>query len=108
MAREYQKIMNVKVFPNTEGKARWGNGKFTPWKDGAPADVHLRADVQYSVRVFEENDGSLGISFTHPIGESTGRGTDRLSDDLQQGGMKKLADTTAVKSGLSLDDDIPF
>jgi len=107
MAREYQKIMNVKVFPNTEGKARWGNGKFTPWKDGSPADIHLRSDVQYSVRVFEEADGSLGISFTQPMGEAA-RGTDSLSADLQQGGMKKLADTAAVKSGLSLDDDIPF
>jgi hypothetical protein len=107
MAREYQKIMNVKVFPNEQGKARWGNGKFTPWKDGAPADVHLRGDVTYSVRVFEEADGSLGISFTQPVGEAA-RGTDSLSADLQQGGMKKLADTVAVKSGLSLDDEIPF
>ena len=101
----YQKVMNIKVFPNDKGAAKWGNSKFTPYKDGAPADIHLRADVKYRVSVFEETDGSLGISLTVP---DENRGTDSLSNDLKQGGMKKLADTAAVKRCLSLDDDIPF
>lgn len=102
----YQKVMNIKVFPNDKGSAKWGNSKFTPYKDGAPADIHLRGDVKYRVSVFEENDGSLGISLTVP---DENRATDNLSNDLKQGGMKKLADTSAVKRGLSLDDDeIPF
>ena len=101
----YQKVMNIKVFPNDKGAAKWGNSKFTPYKDGSPADVHLRADVKYRVSVFEDDNGSLGISITVP---DEHRATDSLSDDLKQGGMKKLADTAAVKRGLSLDDDIPF
>jgi|TARA_X000001316_G_C911349_1_gene26598 hypothetical protein len=101
----YQKVMNIKVFPNDKGAAKWGNSKFTPYKDGSPADIHLRSDVKYRVSVFEENDGSLGISITIPD-EARG-GTDRVADDVKQGGLKKLADSVSGR-GMNLDDDIPF
>jgi hypothetical protein len=105
MATNYQKIMNIKVFPNDNGAAKWGNSKFVPYKDGAPADIHLRADQQYRVSVFEDSDGSLGISLTIPTKQ---HGTDDLGSDLRQGGMKKLADAVSASRGLSLDDDVPF
>ena len=101
----YQKVMNIKVFPNDKGAAKWGNSKFTPYKDGSPADIYLRSDVKYRVSVFEENDGSLGISITIPD-EARG-GTDRVADDVKQGGLKKLADSVSGR-GMNLDDDIPF
>tara|TARA_R100000005_G_C4928503_1_gene158569 strand:+ start:108 stop:437 length:330 start_codon:yes stop_codon:yes gene_type:complete len=109
MARRYEKVMNIKVFPNSEGAAKYGNSNWTPWKDGSNADIYLSGNKKYSVRVFEEEDGKLSISITEPIDV---QGTDSLSNDLQQGGMRKLADTQAVKRGLSIsddvDDDIPF
>ena len=105
MATNYQSIMNIKVFPNDTGAAKWGNSKFVPYKDGSPSDIHLRADQQYRVSVFENTDGSLGISFTIPTKQ---HGTDDLGADLKQGGMKKLADAVSASRGISLDDDVPF
>ena len=105
MATNYQKVMNIKVFLNDKGAAKWGNSKFTPYKDGSPGDIILRGDKQYRVSVFEEIDGSLGISITDPIKQ---HGTDDLGADLKQGGMKKLSDSISASRGLSLDDDVPF
>jgi len=107
MATKYNKVMNIKCFLNDNSAAKWGNSKFTPYKDGSPSDITLRADIQYRVSVFEDQDGSIGISITYP---EKVHGADNLSDDLKQGGMKKLADTAAVQRGISLDDDddIPF
>ena len=105
MATRYNKIMNIKCFLNDQGAAKWGNSKFTPYKDGSPADIILRGDTQYRVSVFEDDGGSIGISITLP---EKLHGTDDLASDLQQGGLKKVAETAAVKSGISLDDDIPF
>jgi len=107
MATRFEKVLQFKAFPNDPDRAaKWGNSKFTPYRDGSPADVTLRADVQYRLSVFENDDGSLGISVSQPVGHTAG---DNLHDNVQQGGMKKLAETQAVKrNALSLDDDIPF
>lgn len=108
MAKKYHKVMNIKCFLNDNSAAKWGNSKFTPYKDGSPSDITLRGDMQYRVSVFEDPDGSIGISITYT---EEAHGTDNLSNDLKQGGMKKLADTAAAQRGISLsdvDDDIPF
>jgi len=109
MARRYERVMNIKVFPNSEGAAKYGNSNWTPWKDGANADIYLSGNKKYSVRVFEEEDGKLSISITEPLDVQPG---DDLGSNIKQGGMRKLADTQAVKRGLSIsddvDDDIPF
>lgn len=105
----YLKVMSLKVFPNDTGKVKWGNSKFEPWKDGSPGDIHFRAGQQYKVSVFDNGDGTLGITFSiMQKSDDYAGGSDRLSDDLKQGGMKKVADTAAVKRGISLDDEIPF
>jgi hypothetical protein len=106
MATRLEKITSIKVFPNDEGAAKWGNSKFSPYKDGSPADITLRGDKKYRVSVFENEDGTLGISITEPIQQQAG---DNLHDNVQQGGLRKVAETSAVKrNALSLDDDIPF
>ena len=53
MATNYQRVMNIKVFLNDKGAAKWGNSKFTPYKDGSPADVILRGDKKYRVSAFD-------------------------------------------------------
>lgn len=105
MAIRLEKITSIKVFPNTDGAAKWGNSKFTPYKDGSPADIHLSASKKYRVSVFENDDGSLGISITEPIEQQAG---DNLHDNVQQGGMKKLAVDAAIRRDVPIDDDIPF
>ena len=54
MARRYEKVLNIKVFSNIEGAAKFGTSKWTPWKDGSYADIYLSGKKKYSVRVFEE------------------------------------------------------
>jgi len=109
--KEWKDITQIRVFPNDKGAAKFGNSKWTPYKDGAPADVHLRNDVQYSVRVFQNDDGSLTVKLSQPM-EYTN--TDSVAGDVSQGGFKQVADTQAVKhatsvtSPMSLDDDVPF
>lgn len=106
MANKLQKIMGIKVFPNAEGAAKWSNSKFTPWKDGSSADITLRGDKQYRVSVFENDDGSLGISLSESVPYHA---ADNLHDNIQQGGLRKVAETQAVKrNAISLDDEIPF
>lgn len=109
MARRYNPVLNIKVFPNNEGAAKYGNSNWTPWKDGSNADIHLSGDKKYSVRVFEEEDGRLSISITEPLDVQPG---DDLGSNVRQGGFKRVADTKAVKRGLSIaddmDDNIPF
>ena len=110
MARQWKPITQFRAWPNDKGAAKYGNSKWTPYKDGAPADVHLRADVQYSVRVYENDDGSITLKVEQPVEYS---GTDSVAADVSQGGMKQVAEAigiqeTARKSSLSLDDDIPF
>ena len=107
MAKRYEKLTQMRVFLNDKGTAKWGNGRWKPYKDGVPGDVHLRGDEEYSVAVFENDDGSLGINISRVVEYS---GSDDIRNDISQPGMKKLADTAVAKnaSGMSLDDDIPF
>jgi hypothetical protein len=110
MARQWKPITQFRAWPNDKGAAKYGNSKWTPYKDGAPADVHLRHDVQYSVRVYENDDGSITLKVEQPV-EYTG--TDSVADDVSQGGFRQVAEAagvqeTARKSKMSLDDDIPF
>ena len=110
MARQWKNITQFRAWPNDKGAAKYRNGKWTPWKDGAPADVHLRSDVEYSVLVYENDDGSITLKVEQPFEYS---GTDSVADDVSQGGFKQVAEAAGVqetvrKSKLNLDDDIPF
>ena len=38
MARKYNKVTTMRIFPNEDGGAKFSNSKWTPYKDGSPAD----------------------------------------------------------------------
>src|SRR5210317_1954821 len=105
MARNYEKLTTMRSWPNTNGKgqAKYGNANWKPFKNGAPGDIHLRADGNYSVQAYENDDGSLGVTISM-VKEY--EGGDDIRDGISQGGMKKLADTVVKPD--QLDDDIPF
>ena len=104
MANQYRKVINITLFPNSEGKATHGNSKWTPYKDGVPADIYLRKDARYS--------GSLGLAISEVV---QGQYTDSISDGVSQPGMRTLAQSidppkqspiSALKD--ELDDEVPF
>lgn len=107
--RNYRDVMQMRVFPNDKGAAKYGNSNFTPYKDGAPADVHLRSSVKYSISVFQNDDGSLTVKLREPQ-EYTN--TDNLADDVSQPGMRQIAETIGIQerptSPMNLDDEVPF
>jgi hypothetical protein len=109
MANKYETVMRIRAFLNDKGVAKWGNGKWKPFRDGSEADINLRAGETYSVSVFENDNGSIDINLSRRV-EYTG--TDNLGNDVSQGGFKKVADTMAAKQAASLsledDDDVPF
>jgi hypothetical protein len=109
MARSYNKITTIRLFPNSDGAAKFSNSKWTPYKDGSASDLHFRGTAQYSVRAFENDDGSLGVQ----ISEITEKyGTDSITDGISQPGMKQVGEAMQAKhvpdSAINLDDDIPF
>lgn len=101
MAKQFRTITNIKLFRNDSGTASHGNSKWTPYKDGSASDITFHGNRTYSVKLFDNGDGSLGLN----ISEVT------ENDGSEHGvGMKQLGDTikTPTQSGISLDDDIPF
>ena len=105
MARQYKKLTTIRMWPNTSGKgnAKYGNANWKPFKDGAPGDIHLRADANFSVQAYENDDKSIGVTISLV---QDYEGGDDIRDGISQGGMKKLADTVVKPD--QLDDDIPF
>ena len=112
MANQYRKVLSITLYANSEGKATHGNSNWKPYKDGSPADIHLRKDAKYSVKLFHNDDGSLGVSLSEVIIASY---TDSISDGVSQPGMRSLAESidppkspiAEMSAGLS-DDEIPF
>jgi len=113
MANQYRKVLSITLYANSEGKATHGNSNWKPYKDGSPADVHLRKDAKYSVKLFHNDDGSLGVSLSEVIIASY---TDSISDGVSQPGMRSLAESikspiASIKDELKEMDDadeIPF
>jgi hypothetical protein len=108
MARKYNTVTTIRMFANEEGKAKYSNSKWTPYKEGAPADLHFRGDKVYSVRAFPNDDGSLGVQISEIVEY---HGTDDISDGISQQGMKPIGEAIQQKhvpSSINLDDDIPF
>lgn len=112
--REYIKMAKIRCFANTDGKMKssHGNSGWTPYRDGSPADITFRAGMKYSVQLFQNDDGSVGIDIAE-IREREYSGTDNISDGVSQGGLKPIADTIENKfkpATVEQDDDIdiPF
>ena len=113
MANRYIKTANITLYPNSEGKATHGNSNWKPYKDGSPADIHLRKDAKYSVKLFGNDDGTFGVSISEVVVNTY---SDSISDGVSQPGMRTLAATIdppkspiaqMADDGLS-DDEIPF
>lgn len=110
MARQYVKVCKIRLFPNTDGKMKsaYGNSSWTPYRDGAPADVTLRSGMKYSVQAFENDDGTIGIDIAE-IREREYSGTDSIADGVSQGGLKPVAQSIDNKfkpATQEKDDDI--
>lgn len=101
MAKQFRTITNIKLFSNDSGSATHGNSKWTPYKDGSASDLTFHGSRQYSVKLFDNGDGTLGLNISEVTEDgSTG----------QTGGLKPVSEVAQVpaSSGMSLDDDIPF
>ena len=109
MARKYNTVTTIRIFANDEGQAAFSNSKWTPYKDGSPADLHLKGNSVYSVRAFPNDDGSLGVQISEVVEY---HGTDDITDGISQQGMRPIGEAMQKKhvpdSAISLDDDIPF
>tara|TARA_R110000772_G_scaffold169275_1_gene281138 strand:- start:180 stop:473 length:294 start_codon:yes stop_codon:yes gene_type:complete len=94
--RQWQKVATIKLFKNDGStSSSHGNSAWTPWIDGSNTDIVLRGDTKYSVRKFDNDDGSMTIQISQVIADAANSG----------GELKK------IESPLSLDDtidDIPF
>lgn len=101
MAKQYRTVTNIKLFQNDNGTATHGNSKWAPYKDGAAADLTFFGNRQYSVKLFDNGDGSLGLNISEVSEDGTGGSTGGLSH------VSNVASAPAT-GGMSLDDDIPF
>ena len=69
MAKQYIKMCNIKMWENDGDSKRglYSNSKWTPYRDGSPADVTFRAGCTYSVAAFQNDDGTINIK---PVGDA--------------------------------------
>lgn len=107
--RKYEVVTTMRLFKNDDGKAIYSNSKWTPYKQGNPADIHFRGDKVYSVRGFQNDDGSIGVQISEIVEGQAG--TDSITDGVTQGGLRPIAQSvqqTHAPSAIGLDDDIPF
>jgi hypothetical protein len=113
MAKSYRKVTTIKMFANTEGRspALYGNGNWKPWRDGANADITLRADSQYSCQLFKNDDGTMTCRISEVVPYEA---TDSVSSGVSQPAFKSVAQAIsgeqpeAPKKDGEFDDDIPF
>lgn len=116
MAKSYRKVTTIKMFANTEGRspALYGNGNWKPWRDGANADITLRADAQYSCQLFKNDDGSMTCRISEVVPFEA---THDIASGVSQGGFKQVAEAIGGTSKVEpapttassdIDDDLPF
>lgn len=112
--REYIKMCKIRCFANTDGKMKsiYGNSGWQPYRDGSPADVTLRANMKYSVQVYDNDDGSIGIDIAE-IREAEATHSDNIADGVSQGGLRSVASAIDNKFKPATKDneddiDIPF
>lgn len=102
-----KKLTTIRVFPNDpDKKATHGNSNWKPYNGKEPVDLVLSKDVKHSVSVFQNEDGSMDIVINEKVMEDY-RSADRISDNVRQGGLRKLASDVEQSRGLT-NDDIPF
>jgi membrane protease subunit (stomatin/prohibitin family) len=111
MSKQYIKMCTIKMWENDgdSKRGKYSNSKWTPYRDGSPADVNFRAGGTYSIAAFDNNDGTISIAISE-VRDYQSR--DNIADNISQGGLKPVGDAInqrhqpATKD--TLDDDIPF
>jgi len=110
MAKQYIKMCNMKMWRNDGDSKRglYSNSKWTPYRDGSPADVTFRAGCTYSIAAFENDDSTITIAISEVRDYQA---TDNIADGISQGGLKPVGDAINQKYQPAVketDDDIPF
>ncbi|MEL0116915.1 MAG: hypothetical protein VW739_04300 [Pelagibacteraceae bacterium] len=103
-----KKLTTIRVFPNDpDKKASHGNSNWKPYSGKEPCDLVLSKDVRHSISVFQNDDGSMDVVINERTLEDY-KGADSISDNVRQGGMKKLAASVEQSRMTLTDDDVPF
>lgn len=107
MAKQFVTITNIKLFGNDTGTATHGNSKWTPYKNGEASDILFKGNGQYSVKLFDNGDGTLGLNISEVI---EGEGPDGELKPIGQvtAPTVKRSSTPPAMSMDDLDDDVPF
>lgn len=104
--KQYKTVLSANLFINDKGAAYASNSGWTPWKDGAPGDIHLRSNVKYSVQLYDNGDGKFNLK----ISEVTGyQSRDNIADGISQGGLKHVGEAinNQYQPATKDDDDEP-
>ncbi len=115
MARRYETITYIKLFPNTEGKskAQYSNGNWQPYsaEQKTPADLTFREGQRHQVSLFPNEDGTISIRISRV---TEYEGEDSISDGISQPAMKPIGNAISHKYSAPQpkaeddDPDIPF
>ncbi|MAL84596.1 MAG: hypothetical protein CMF11_09710 [Idiomarina sp.] len=115
MARRYDTVTYIKLFPNTEGKgkAQYSNSKWMPYdaeKKGY-ADITFREGQRHQVSLFPNDDGTISIRISRV---TEYEGEDSIADGISQPALKPIGNTISSKYSAPQpkaeddDPDIPF
>jgi len=115
MARRYDTLTYIKLFPNTEGKgkAQYSNSSWKPYsyEAKAPADLMFREGQQHQVSLFPNDDGTISIRISRV---TEYEGEDSIADGISQPAMKPIGNAISTKYAAPQpkaeddDPDIPF
>lgn len=103
------KLTTIRVFPNDpDKKATHGNSNWKPYKGKEPVDLVLSKDTRHSISVFQNDDGSMDIVINERTMDRDYQAADSVSANVQQGGMKRIAEAVEKPRMMLDDDSIPF
>lgn len=115
MARRYDTITYIKLFPNPEGKgkAQFSNSSWTPYsaEQKAPADITLREGQKHQVSLFVNDDGTMSVRISRV---TEYEGEDSIADGISQSALRPAANAISSKYSAPQpkaeddDPDIPF
>ena len=115
MARRYETITYIKLFANTDAKAKaqYSNGNWQPYsfESKAPADLMFREGQRHQVSMFVNEDNTISIRISRV---TEYEGEDSIADGISQPALKPIGNTISTKYAAPQpkaeddDPDIPF
>ena len=115
MAKRYDTITYIKLFANTDAKAKaqYSNSNWQPYsfESKAPADLLFREGQQHQVSMFVNEDNTISIRISRV---TEYEGEDSIADGISQRAMKQVGNVISAKhlapqtKGEDDDPDIPF